>query len=92
LDENDIKASENLQVSWPNLITGLSIIVVVGAQVFVVARSAAWALGGYYQLGYAQGLIVQLALGAVGLYLVWLLWKRIQVIEPLWTERPQNRE
>ena len=65
---------DNRQTNWPNFITAVA---GIAAEVFVVAHSLAWSLGGLYHFGRAAGLILHILLGAVGLYLLLLVWKRI---------------
>jgi hypothetical protein len=83
---------DNRQTNWPNFITAVSITTIIAAEVFVVAHALAWSLGGLYNLGRAAGLILHIVLGAVGLYLILVVWKRIQVIEPIWMEPARGPE
>ncbi|GJE62082.1 hypothetical protein MPOCJGCO_4211 [Methylobacterium trifolii] len=68
-----------------NLITILSMMVLVGTEVFAVAIAAGWALAGLFDLGDHVGHVL---MGVFSLFAAWImlqLWRRAVSIEPLRT-------
>ena len=66
-----------------NLITILSMMVLVGTEVFAVAIAAGWAIAGLFDLGDTVGHVL---MGLFSLLAVWImlqLWQRATRIEPL---------
>ena len=66
-----------------NLLTILSLMVLVGTEVFAAAIAAGWALAGLFELGDTVGhvLMVVFSLGAAWIMLQ--LWRRATSIEPI---------
>ncbi|GJD62565.1 hypothetical protein CS379_13565 [Methylobacterium frigidaeris] len=66
-----------------SLVTILSIMVLVGVEVFAVAIAAGWALAGIFELGdtIGHGLMVLFSLGALSIMVQ--LWRRATSIEPI---------
>jgi len=70
-------------VNARNAITILSMMVLVGTEVFAVAIAAGWALAGLFDLGDRVGHVL---MGLFCLFAVWImvqLWRRATSIEPL---------
>ena len=70
-------------VNARNAITIVSMMVLVGTEVFAVAIAAGWALAGIFDLGDQVGHVL---MGAFSLFAVWImlqLWRRATSIEPL---------
>lgn len=66
-----------------NLITIVSMMVLVGTEVFAVAIAAGWALAGLFDLGDTVGHVL---MGLFSLFAAWImlqLWQRATSIEPL---------
>ena len=66
-----------------NAVTILSMMVLVGTEVFAVAIAAGWALAGLFDLGDQVGHVL---MGLFSLFAVWImlqLWRRATSIEPL---------
>ena len=66
-----------------NLITIVSMMVLVGTEVFAVAIAAGWALAGLLDLGDRVGHVL---MGLFSLFAAWImlqLWRRATSIEPL---------
>lgn len=69
--------------NWRNLITIVSIMVLVGAEVFGVAISAGWAIAGLLELGDIVGYGLMGLFGLFALYILVNLWRRCVAVEPL---------
>lgn len=68
---------------WGNLLTVISLMILIGTEVLGVALAAGWALAGLFELGDTVGhaLMGIFSLGA--LYVLAMLWRRASHIEPL---------
>ncbi len=74
------------RTNWRNLITIMSIMILVGAEVFGVAISAGWAIAGLFELGNIVGFVLMGVFSLFAAYLMVTLWRRCIAVEPL-TER-----
>ena len=66
-----------------NAITIVSMMVLVGTEVFAVAIAAGWALAGLFDLGDRSGHVL---MGVFSLFAAWImlqLWRRATSIEPI---------
>jgi hypothetical protein len=66
-----------------NLLTVVSVMILVGAEVFAVAIAAGWAIAGLLELGEALGYALMGLFSLIGLYAMVLLWRRAVQVEPL---------
>ncbi len=71
------------RTNWRNLITVVSIMILVGAEVFGVAISAGWAIAGLFELGDIVGYILIGLFSLFALYVLVVLWRRCVAVEPL---------
>jgi hypothetical protein len=69
--------------NWRNLITVVSIMILVGAEVFGVAISAGWAIAGLFELGDIVGYILIALFSLFALYILVVLWRRCVAVEPI---------
>jgi hypothetical protein len=79
-----------MSVNIRNLITILSLMVLVGTEVFAAAVASGWALAGLFELGDTVGHIL---MGLFSLGAAWImlqLWRRAVSIEPLRTPAPRR--
>jgi hypothetical protein len=70
-------------VNGRNAITIISMMVLVGTEVFAVAIAAGWAIAGIFDLGERVGHVL---MGVFSLFAAWVmlqLWRRATSIEPL---------
>jgi len=70
-------------VNARNAVTILSMMVLVGTEVFAVAIAAGWALAGLFDLGDRVGHVL---MGVFSLFAAWImlqLWRRATSIEPI---------
>ncbi|ACL56821.1 conserved hypothetical protein [Methylobacterium nodulans ORS 2060] len=70
-------------ISTRNLVTLISIMVLVGTEVFGVAVAAGWAIAGLFELGDLVGHILMGAFSLIALYIMVQLWRRASSIEPI---------
>ena len=66
-----------------SLVTILSIMVLVGVEVFAVAIAAGWALAGIFELGDTVGHVLMGLFSLLALYIMVQLWQRATSIEPI---------
>ena len=66
-----------------NLLTVVSVLILVGAEVFGVAIAAGWAIAGLFQFGDAVGYAFMVAFSLLGGYAMLILWRRAVQIEPI---------
>jgi len=76
-------ASAPRHVNWRNLTTIISVMILVGAEVFGVALAAGWALAGLFGLGQAASYVFMALFSALGLYAMLMLWRRAVAVEPI---------
>ena len=69
--------------NWRNVITVISIMILVGAEVFGVAISAGWAIAGLFELGDIVGYILIGLFSLFALYVLVVLWRRCVAVEPI---------
>lgn len=70
-------------VNWQNLITVVSMLILVGTEVFGVALAGGWAIAGLFELGDAVGYALMALFSLVAAYIVFLLWRRARLVEPV---------
>ena len=69
--------------NWRNLITVISIMILVGAEVFGVAISAGWAVAGLFELGPIVGYVLMALFSLLAIYFLVNLWRRCVGVEPI---------
>ena len=77
-------ASQRNGLNTGNLLTVVSVVVLVGAEVFGIAIAAGWAVAGLFELGDAIGYALMAIFSLLGLYAMLVLWRRAVEVEPLW--------
>jgi hypothetical protein len=78
-------------VNTRNLITILSMMVLVGTEVFAVAIAAGWALAGLFDLGDTVGHVLMVVFSLFAAWVMLQLWRRATTIEPLRGPDPTAR-
>lgn len=66
-----------------NLLTLISVGVLVGTEFIGVAIAAGWAIAGLFQLGNTIALVLMIAFGLVSLYALFEFMKRAISLEPV---------
>lgn len=69
--------------NWRNVITVVSIMILVGAELFGVAISAGWAIAGLFELGNIVGYVLMGLFSLLAIYFLVNLWRRSIAVEPL---------
>src|SRR5215211_4354918 len=85
-----VSATERTQVlarrndiNWTNLLTIVSVLILIGTEVLGVALAAGWAIAGMFELGDTVGHVLMGLFSLLALYAVYLLWRRAAHIEPI---------
>ena len=76
--------AERNSLNWQNLLTVISVLILIGAEVFGVALAAAWAIAGLLELGDAVSYALMGVLCLLGVYALVVLWRRAIIVEPIW--------
>ena len=71
------------RTNWLNLVTVVSAIILVGAEVFGVAIAAGWAIAGIFELGAQISYVLMGLFSLMAAYALWAFWKRAIEIEPI---------
>lgn len=74
-----------------NLITIVSMMVLVGTEVFAVAIAAGWALAGLFDLGDTVGHVLMVLFSSIAAWIMLQLWRRAVSIEPIRDAAPASR-
>jgi hypothetical protein len=70
-------------IKLKNLITLISVGVLVGTEFIGVAIAAGWALAGLFQLGSTIAAVLMVAFGLVSVYALFEFMKRAVALEPI---------
>jgi hypothetical protein len=66
------------ELNWQNLVTIVSVMILIGTEVFGVALAGGWALAGLLELG------EQVAYALMAIFsLMWILWRSSVAVEPI---------
>ena len=66
-----------------NLITIISVLILIGTEVFGVALSAGWAIAGLFDLGETMAYVLMGVFSLLGLYGMLALWRSSVRVEPI---------
>jgi hypothetical protein len=66
-----------------NLITIVSVLILIGTEVFGVALAGGWALAGLFELGDTAAYVLMALFSLLGLYAMVALWRNSVAIEPI---------
>ena len=66
-----------------NLITIVSVLILVGTEVFGVALAGGWAIAGLFELGEIAAYVLMVLLSLLGLYAMAALWRSAVKVEPI---------
>ena len=69
--------------NWANLLTIVSVLILIGTEVLGVALAAGWAIAGLFELGDTVGHLLMGLFSLAALYVMYLLWRRASHIEPI---------
>lgn len=71
-----------------NLVTIVSLMILVGTEVFAAAIAAGWALAGLFDLGDTVGHVLMGLFCLLAAWIMLQLWRRATSIEPVRTPAP----
>ena len=71
------------RTNWRNCITILSIMVLVGTEVFGVAFAGGWAIAGLFELGHTAGYILMGLFSLFAIYALAIVWRLSTAHEPI---------
>ena len=71
-----------------NLVTIVSLMILVGTEVFAAAIAAGWALAGLFDLGDTVGHVLMGLFSLLAAWIMLQLWRRATSIEPLRAPTP----
>ena len=66
-----------------NLITIISVLILIGTEVFGVALAGGWAIAGLFELGDVAAYILMGLFSLLGLYAMVALWRNSVAVEPI---------
>jgi hypothetical protein len=76
-------AASGTGLKWENLLTIISVMILIGAEVFGVALAAGWAIAGLFELGDTAGYVLMGLFCLVGAYAMLILWRHAVAVEPI---------
>ncbi len=66
-----------------NLVTIISVLILIGTEVFGVALAAGWAVAGLFELGQTMAYVLMGLFSLIGLYAMVGLWRSSVRVEPI---------
>lgn len=78
-----MKVAQPTGTNWRNLITIISIMILIGTEVFGVAIAAGWAIAGLFELGELVGYVLMALFSLLGAWILLNLWRRCTTVEPI---------
>jgi hypothetical protein len=80
--ENLTLAQQN-RAGFQNLLTVISVMILIGTEVFGVAFAAGWAIAGLFELGDMVSYILMALFSLIGIYILVNLWRKATTVEPI---------
>jgi hypothetical protein len=68
---------------WQNLLTVVSVLILIGTEVFGVAFAGGWAIAGLFELGDQVGYVLMALFSLGGAVAMVSLWRRAVQIDPI---------
>jgi hypothetical protein len=66
-----------------NLITIISVLILIGTEVFGVALAGGWAIAGLFELGDTAAYVLMGLFSLLGVYAMVALWRNAVAVEPI---------
>ena len=82
--ETSSLAAARKGLRWDNLLTVVSVMILIGAEVFGIAVAAGWAIAGLFELGDIVSYVLMALFSLLGIYAMLVLWRRAVHVEPIW--------
>ncbi len=76
-------AQTTRSTNWRNLITIISVLILVGTEVFGVALAGGWAVAGLFELGDTVAYVLMALFSGLGLWAMLGLWRNAVAVEPI---------
>lgn len=76
-------AVQQSRLNRQNLLTIVSVMILVGAEVFGVAFAAGWAIAGLFELGQVAAYVLKTIFALMGAWTMLLFWRRAVQVEPI---------
>ncbi len=76
-------AQTSRSINWRNLITIVSVLILIGTEVFGVALAGGWAIAGLFELGDVAAYVLMGLFSLLGLWAMLALWRNSVAIEPI---------
>ena len=70
-------------INWRNVGTILSLMILVGAEIFGVALASGWAIAGWFQLGTTIEKALMILFCVIGAYALFLFMRKAVSVEPI---------
>jgi membrane protein implicated in regulation of membrane protease activity len=71
------------RINWRNLITILSIMILIATEVFGVAIAGGWAIAGLFELGSTVGYALMGLFSLLAAYVMVAVWRLCTKVEPI---------
>ena len=75
--------AKKTRIEWRNLITIVSIMILIGTEVFGVALAGGWAVAGLLELGATVSYVLMGAFSLLAAYSLVVLWRHCVAAEPV---------
>jgi hypothetical protein len=72
-----------MTASRRNLITIISVLILIGTEVFGVALAGGWAIAGLFELGDMAAYVLMGLFSLLGVYAMVALWRNAVAVEPI---------
>jgi hypothetical protein len=66
-----------------NLVTVVSVVILIGTEVFGLALAGGWAIAGLFELGETFGYVLMGLFSLLGAYAMLALWRNAVTVEPI---------
>ena len=81
--QETLPLAEDRRPSRRNLITIISVLILIGTEVFGVAMAGGWAIAGLFELGDTAAYVLMGLFSLLGAYAMLALWRNSVAIEPI---------
>ncbi len=68
---------------WQNLVTVISVMILIGTEVFGVAFAGGWAIAGLFELGDTVSYVLMALFSLLGAVAMLSLWRRSVLVDPI---------
>jgi hypothetical protein len=75
--------AQTSRTNWQNLVTIVSVLILIGTEVFGVALAAGWAIAGIFELGPTVAYVLMGLFSLIGIYAMVALWRNSVSVEPI---------